>query len=748
MTYLPLLALLGCAPLEATMPTLDPGPGALPLPDRFTDQLAASAPDGPPRTRHLHPDGTAQFTNRLALETSPYLRQHAHNPVNWFPWGDEAFALAAELGRPVLLSVGYSTCHWCHVMEEESFEDLEIARYVNEHYVAIKVDREERPDVDAVYMTALQAIGGHGGWPMNMWLTPDRRPFFGGTYFPPRDGDRGARTGFLTILQRAAEAYAERPDDVAKDANQITAILQKGLAPESRGSLPGAEVLAAQAVRYAKLYDPQWGGVGSAPKFPSSLPIRFLLREHRRTGDAGLLEMATATLHKMADGGMHDQLGGGFHRYSTDRQWLVPHFEEMLYDNALLTVAYVEAWQQTGDPRFADVARGVLRYIARDMTSPDGAFYAATDADSPVPGTDEREEGWSFTWTPEELSAALDAEHAAAVAAYYGVLPGGNFEGRSVLHVSRPLADVARELGTTPAALERSLAAARQTLRAVRDARPQPLRDDKIVAAWNGLMISAFARASLALQEPAYAATAARAADFLLTEMVVDGRLRRTHHRGEARHAAVLEDHAFLAAGLLDLFEATGEIRWLDAALAQDAVIRDHFELADGGWYRTADDAEALLARERPTHDGAEPSGSSVHALNLLRLAALTADDAYRARADAALEAQATTVARGALSELLLAVDWRAGRAREIVIVTPRDRGDAAELLGVLAKNDPWRRVLVVVDEAKVAALAERVPPVDGKLCLDGRATAYVCEGGACELPTTDPAVFARLLAD
>jgi uncharacterized protein YyaL (SSP411 family) len=699
-----------------------------------------------PRTRHTSADGQPLFTNRLLLETSPYLRQHAHNPVDWYPWGEEAFAEALRRGVPILLSVGYSTCHWCHVMEEESFEDLEIARYLNENYVVIKVDREERPDVDAVYMTAVNAVTGRGGWPMTVWLTPDRKPFYAGTYFPARDGDRGARIGFLTLLQRMKQAYDAEPERVAETAAQIVARLATVLEPSARGEMPGAEVLDALASRHQTRYDASWGGVSGRPKFPSSLPIRFLLGEHERTGDETLLTMATHTLRQMAAGGIRDQLGGGFHRYSTDERWLVPHFEEMLYDNALLAITYTEAWRSTGDPAFARVVRDILGWVARDMTSPEGALYSATDADSPVPGTGQREEGWFFTWTADEIRAVLDEEHARAALAWYAVSPGGNFEGRSVLHTPRPEADVARELGLTVDDLAVQIEEARHSLLAARTQRSPPLRDEKILAAWNGLMISAYARAALALGEPDYARRAVRAADYVLGAMRSGGRLHRSSMDGIARHPAVLEDYAFLVAGLLDLFEATGELRLLEEAIALDREVQRHYEDPAGGWFRTPDDGESLLVRERPDSDGAEPSGASVMALSLYRLSELTTDDRYRQRADRALEAYAQPLRAGAMSELLLAVDWRLDQPKEIVIVTPNDRQEAEALLRVLGTDGPRNRVLVVTPAAGTEVMAKIVPLVAGKAPLDGSATAYVCQQGACALPTTDPEVFRRQL--
>jgi uncharacterized protein YyaL (SSP411 family) len=537
-----------------------------------------------PRTRHLGPDGRARYTNRLFLETSPYLLQHAHNPVDWHPWGDEAFEKARRLRRPVFVSIGYSTCHWCHVMEEESFEDEEIARFLNENYVAVKVDREERPDVDAIYMRAVQGFSGRGGWPLNVWLTPDRKPFFGGTYFPPRDGRYGPGTGFLEVLKALSDAWTSQASDVEEICEKAAAFIRQSLSPEGGGDLPGAEALAGAARLCQAHYDHEHGGAAGAPKFPSQLPVRFLLRYHRRTGDRSYLSMAVRTLEAMAAGGLFDQAGGGFHRYSTDRVWLVPHFEKMLYDNALLAAAYLEGYQATGRKDFARVVRETLRFVERDMTSPEGAFYSATDADSPGEGG-RREEGAFFTWTPAEIEAALGPERARVVSRYFGVAPGGNFEGRSILHVSAAPEELARELGIPEAELEAVVAEAKELLYRARSARPAPIRDEKVLTAWNGLAISAHARAGLVLGDPRYVERARRAARFLLGNSLRDGRLYRTWKDGEARHPGLLDDHAFLVAGLLDLYEASADLTWLEEAVALDAVVEERFEDRERGGF-------------------------------------------------------------------------------------------------------------------------------------------------------------------
>jgi len=713
--------------------------------------IASKGPDYKPRTRHLLPDGSPEYTNRLILEASPYLNQHAHNPVNWYPWGDEAFEAAKRLGRPVLLSVGYSTCHWCHVMEEESFEDEEIARYLNENYVAIKVDREERPDIDAIYMSAVQSMTGRGGWPMTVWLTPERRPFYGGTYFPPHDGDRGARSGFLTILHVLQERYAAKPDDVAAASSLVTDRIRASIAQgPGTAQVPTVAVLDNATAIYRSQFDGTWGGLNGAPKFPSSLPIRFLLRQSARTGDAAVRHMATLTLEKMADGGIHDQIGGGFHRYATDARWLVPHFEKMLYDNALLAVAYLEASQLTGRDDFAQVARDILRYVQRDMTAPDGGFYSATDADSPVPGG-HGEEGRFFTWTPSEIEAVLGKARSSAVNAYFGVTPQGNFEGRNVLHVAKPVAQIAKDAGRDASDVRAEIDRSADALFAARAKRPAPARDEKIVTSWNGLMVSAFARAAFAWNDPALATIAERAADFLLAKHRIDGRLKRSSVGGRVGGDAFLDDYAFLIAGLLDLYETTSDWRWAKEALSLQRTLEAQYRDApSGGYFTTSKDHEPLIAREKPSYDGAEPSGNSVEAMNLLRLYELTSDDRFREEADRMPSAfgGALTRSPAGMSELLLAVAFRLGSPKEIVIVAPLSRSEAEPFLERLRSTFLPNKVLVVAVAGADQERQARVAPIlSGKIAAKGVVTAYVCENGACRLPTSDPEVFASQLA-
>ncbi len=691
-----------------------------------------------PRTRHLDDQGRAIYTNRLFLESSPYLLQHAHNPVDWYPWGDEAFDTARRLDRPVLISVGYSTCHWCHVMEEESFEDVEIARYLNDNYISIKVDREERPDVDAIYMSAVQAITGGGGWPMTVWLTPDREPFYGGTYFPARDGDRGTQVGFLTLLKKIRGSYDDKRELVARSASELTRTVRQMLAPAAAGRQP-LDGVVDRAVSFSKTrFDAVHGGIAGAPKFPSSLPVRLMLWHHRRTGDADSLSMATLTLKKMAAGGMNDQVGGGFHRYSTDEKWLVPHFEKMLYDNALLVPAYIEGWQATGNLRFRQVAKKTLDYVAREMTAPDGAFFSATDADSLTP-SGYREEGWFFTWTLEELNDVLGTDDARIAAAVYGVDADGNFEGRTVLFLPREHNSLAADLDLSPVQLASAVDRINAALYAHRQKRPAPLRDDKILAAWNGLMISAFARAGFALDDSTYLDRAGRAARFILDRMVVNGRLNRSFKDGSAHGNGYLDDHAFFIAALLDLFEATAEPHWLIHAVDLDRALVDGFgDPENGGYFMTADNHEALIAREKPVRDGALPSGNAVALMNLLRLSALTLDPSYLERSEkgfasfsAIMEANPT-----AFGEMLLALENFLHPSRQVIVVTPKE-GAADSLTDFLRPAFLPGSLTMILTEPNAAKLSRRFPLFREKIAAGGKTTAYVCQNGACRLPVT-----------
>jgi len=684
--------------------------------------------------------------NRLQHETSPYLRQHADNPVDWYPWGEEAFAAARAQDKPILLSIGYAACHWCHVMAHESFEDAKTAAFMNEHFINVKVDREERPDVDDIYMQATLLFNrGNGGWPMTVFLTPDGHPFHAGTYYPPEP--RYGMPSFQQVMEAVVETFRKKRGEVERTGRALAEELGRAMSAGLGGEpeLLSPAILDAAAQEMLRHTDPVHGGLTRGkPKFPNPITLEYLLRYYAATGHEPAREVALFTLRKMAAGGIYDQLGGGFHRYSVDEKWLVPHFEKMLYDNALLALAYLEGYQATGRDDFARVVRETLRFLERDMTSPEGAFCSATDADSPGEGG-RREEGAFFTWTPAEIEAALGPERARIVCRYFGVAPGGNFEGRSILHAPASTEDVAREFGIPEAELAAVVAEAKEDLYRARSRRPAPIRDEKVLTAWNGLAVSAHARAGAVLGDPRYVERGCRAARFLLANSFRDGRLCRTWKDGEAGRPGLLDDHAFLVAGLLDLYEAAADISWLEKAVALDAVIEDRFEdKAGGGFFLAGDGGEELLVREKPLYDGAEPSGASVAVLNLLRLHEFTEKPRYRERAERALRYAAPTLAGNplSLSEMLLALDFFLDEPKQVVVVLPRDGGmeEAASLLsalhGVFAPN---RTLSVVREGAEQEKAARIVPAAGGKTAAGGRATAYVCEGRACMAPTADP---------
>ena len=745
-------SLLLVAPaLAETMPKALPG--LEPFPAAVQQQLAralqAQGDAYTPRTRHLSEDGRPHYTNRLILEPSPYLLQHAHNPVSWYPWGEAAFARAQKENKPIFLSIGYSTCHWCHVMERESFEDTAIAEYLNRHYIAIKVDREQRPDVDGVYMAAVHMLTGRGGWPLSVWLTPERQPFYGGTYFPPRDGMRGQRTGLLTLLTRLQAAYHQEPEQVATVAKKLTQDIRAALVPEE--SIPEAwtehptrTVLTQAAEQFAARFDPQYGGFGKAPKFPRSVTLEFLLRYSRRTNDPKVQNMVVQTLEAMAAGGIYDQVGGGFHRYATDQQWRVPHFEKMLYDNALLAVAYLEGYQITGREDFARVAREVLEYLDREMSAPGGGFYSATDADSGG------EEGTFFTWTLPELARLLSQQQLRLVRSHYGVTGQGNFEGTNILHIARPLEAVAKEMGLTLEQAQRERREARAILYRARQQRQALHTDTKVLVAWNGLAISAFAKGGHILNVPDYATRAKRAATFLLTHLKRDGRLRRSALGARIGGEAYLNDYAGLIAGLLDLYEVTFELRWLQEAIALQAIQDSHFwDNKNGGYFLTANDAEPLLAREKPAYDGAEPSGNAVAAHNLLRLSEWTLNTGYRQRAQRCLRAFALELKQRPtdMPRLLSALDFFLDRPKEIAIVKASTDDTAEPFLEQLRRHFLPNRVLTIVTQGDELATHQQVVPwLEAKRALKGKVTAYVCEQHVCSLPTADPGIFAKQL--
>ncbi|MCX7827126.1 MAG: thioredoxin domain-containing protein, partial [Verrucomicrobiae bacterium] len=563
----------------------------------------------------MHTMTAERKPNRLALEKSPYLLQHAHNPVDWHPWGAEAFEKARRENKPIFLSIGYSTCHWCHVMAHESFEDAEIAAVLNRWFVPVKVDREERPDVDWIYMTAVQAMTGQGGWPLSAWLTPDLKPFYGGTYFPPVG--RFGRPGFKQILERIHEVWEQQREKVVEQGEQLEALLRETASRGDGAGEIGEAVLRAAYEQFRDQYDERYGGFGGAPKFPRPAQFNFLLRYWARTGEELALEMTTHTLRQMALGGMYDQIGGGFARYSTDERWHVPHFEKMLYDNAQLLVSYCEAWQITRDPFFRDVARDIARYVLRDLTHPEGAFYSAEDADS------EGVEGKFYAWTMDELREALGEEDAKFAGYYFGCEEQGNWtapaghgpQNANVLFVARTFDQMAKAFNTTPELARRRLEEARKKLFEVRSKRVRPHLDDKILTAWNGQMIAALARAAQTLDEPQYLAAAERAANFVIEKLydLQTKTLQRRWRDGEAKVEGFLDDYAFFIAGLLELYEASFDPKWIEhaVALANTMIARFHDE-ADGGFWFTAPGQSDLIARMKDDYDGAEPSGNSI----------------------------------------------------------------------------------------------------------------------------------------
>jgi len=722
-------------------------PCAPDFPPELAARLAALRPQESHHARHRDETGGPRYTNRLALESSPYLLGHAHNPVNWYPWGDEAFAEAARLGRPVFLSIGYSTCHWCHVMEEESFEDEAIAAFLNASYLAIKVDREERPDVDAIYMRAAEQLTGSGGWPLSVWLTPEREPFFAGTYFPPRAGARGAETGFLEILRELVRLYQGQPVRVTQAAQalagairaEVEAVAHEGRSGASAGTGHAPLALIGAAVEQcARAFDERHGGLRVPHKFPSQVPIRLLLRHAQRTGDQRAQRMAIHTLEAMAQGGIYDHLAGGFHRYATDAEWLVPHFEKMLYDNALLIPAYIEAWQVTKREHFLRIARETCDELLATFAAPDGGFFSATDADS------EGEEGRYYVWTEDDIRAVLGpGEETETFLRHYRVTPAGNFEGRNILHQ--------RE---NDEATVRGLAPARKKLIQARSRRIPPLRDEKILAAWNGLAIGAFAMAGWVTGEARYLDAARRAATFVIEQMrdPQSGRLTRSFRDGRLGVLGFLGDHACVAAGLLDLFEYSGERRWLEQAIGLAEETEHRFaDPARGGWFSTSPEHERLLARDKPTYDGAEPSGTSMALANAARLAALTDDERWRAIAGRAVEAHRRDLEERpmAMTHALLAIDFLAGPVREIVLALPSS-GAAFDNDLQRCLREPFvpRKVLVMGDPGSQEwrDMEVKIPFLARRIAVDQQATAYVCEGGHCQLPTRDAAVLRQQL--
>ena len=705
--------------------------------------------------------------NRLAMEQSPYLLQHANNPVDWYPWGQEAFDAAKAAGKPIFLSIGYATCHWCHVMERESFENEGVARVLNDLFIPIKVDREERPDVDRVYMTFVQATTGSGGWPMSVWLTPDLQPFYGGTYYPP--ASQYGRPAFVDVLKEIGRAWRDDRLKVVKSAAEIVerlAVMARGIDDRRQ---PDEQALATTVQQFQQSFDARRGGFGDAPKFPRPSELLFLLREHKRTGNELALAMVAQTLRAMALGGMRDHVGGGFHRYSVDGNWRVPHFEKMLYDQAQLVLAYLEAAQATGDPFFAQIAEDTLQYVRRDMTDVKGGFYSAEDADSVPPEhhldpSAHKMEGAFYVWTAEEIRTQL-GDDASIFEARYGVLPNGNapfdpqheFVNKNLLYTAQSIADIARTAGKSAIEVAESLLRSRQLLFDARELRPRPQLDDKVLTAWNGLMIAAFARAARVLgggvlgqdnaedPTPAHLLNAVAAATFIRYTMwdSEKKRLLRRYRGGDAAIDAYAEDYAYLIFGVLELFQATGDPEWLAWARQlqsrQDELFWDE---AGGAWFSTTGDDPSVLLRMKEDYDGAEPAPSSVAALNGLTLAHLTGERSYAEKAAAAMAAfggRLQDMGRAVpLMASVLSTSLAAGE--QIVIVGRAGSDDAGKMW--LAANQGYRpfSVITLVEPQDQQALAAQMPWIADMKMIDGKATAYVCRDFACDAPTTDPA--------
>ena len=710
--------------------------------------------------------GVSEHTNRLAQEKSPYLLQHSHNPVDWYPWGEEAFAKARREDKPIFLSVGYSTCHWCHVMAHESFENEEVAATMNREFVNIKVDREERPDVDRVYMTFVQATTGGGGWPMSVWLTPDLKPFVGGTYFPPED--RYGQPGFKKVLERIAAAWKQDHEKIAgQGARIVEALREAQTAQPAAAEKIDAKILGAAYEQFSRNFDARDGGFGSAPKFPRPVTLNFLSRFYARDpkSDSGkhALEMDLFTLRKMAAGGMHDHLGGGFHRYSVDRYWHVSHFEKMLYDQAQLAIAYLDAFQITQEPQFASVARDILDYVARDLTSNESGFFSAEDADSLFEhGKPEHGEGAFYIWTKNEIDTAL-GNAAEIFDFHYGVQSHGNapegsdpqdeFRGKNILIERHTIAETAQQFQKPEDAVRDLLRQSREKLFAIRSKRPRPHFDDKIIAAWNGLMISAYARAAQILDEPRYLKSATLATNFVRAHLWDDSKktLYRSYREGRGRVEGFADDYAFVIHGLLDLYEASFDIEWLKFAIElQETQDRLFFDGKNGGYFSTSGKDESVVLRMKDDNDSAEPAASSVAAHNLLRLAQIRNKKQWEERAEKTISAFRTTLSRfpSAMPQILVALDFSSRKPRQIVIAGKKDAPETKALLSEVHRHFLPTTILLVADGAEGQEyLGEELQAIHGMSMVDEKPAAYVCEDFTCKAPVIDSNQLAKLLA-
>lgn len=672
---------------------------------------------------------TAQTTNRLANEKSPYLLQHARNPVDWYPWGDEAFKKAKDEDKPIFLSLGYSTCHWCHVMERESFEDNEVAELLNKHFVSIKVDREERPDIDTIYMSVCQAMTGHGGWPLTVVMTPEKKPFFAGTYFPKKSS-RGL-PGVIDLLSQISSLWENEKERVLSSSREITQFLKDSLAVQVKGELD-EDVLHRAYSYFKEAFDRQFCGFGRAPKFPTPHNLTFLLRYWKMTGKPEALEMVEKTLDSMYLGGIYDHIGFGFARYSTDHKWLVPHFEKMLYDNAQLAIAYLEGFQATGKAKYAEIARDIFSYVLRDMTSPGGGFFSAEDADS------EGEEGTFYIWTPLEITSVLGEDEGSRFCKAYGITDKGNFEGKSIPNLI--------DTGFTE-----GFETAREKLFAARERREHPFKDDKILTAWNGLMIAALAIGYRVLGEPQYQKAAESAVNFISNSLIrSDGRLLARYRDGEAAYPGYVEDYAFLIWGLIELYEATFTLDYLKTALELNTeLLRYFWDEDNGGLFQYGSDAENLITRPKEAYDGAVPSGNSVAALNFLRLAHLTGDSSLEEKSATQLKAFGGSIneAPAGYTFFLMAVYFNLVPTTEITIIGDPQSVDTMEM--VKAANSGFSPETLVAGRplnGDTERLAEVIPSVKGRQPVNGKATAYVCKDFTCQEPVTDSDKLSSLL--
>ncbi|KAB2879177.1 thioredoxin domain-containing protein [bacterium] len=698
--------------------------------------------------KQLPPDGGPEF-NRLVFEKSPYLLQHARNPVDWYPWGEEAFEKARSENKPIFLSIGYATCHWCHVMEHESFEDSTVAAMMNETFVCIKVDREERPDIDNIYMAVTQAMTGHGGWPMTVIMTWDKKPFFTGTYFPKHS--LGGRPGMMELVPAIADAWANRKDEVLKSANDITAAIQNRAASSNPVALSPSIFDSAFAM-FRSQFDTQYAGFGSSPKFPTAHNLSFLLRYYKRTENADALRMAERTLKAMRNGGMYDQIGFGFHRYSTDAKWFLPHFEKMLYDQALIAMAYTDAYQVTQNPLYKKTVEEIFEYVLRDMTDPAGGFYSAEDADS------EGEEGKFYLWTKAELETILGSSDAELFCKTFNVTAEGNyyeeatreFKGTNIPFLNKDTDVLAHEANFSEDEFKAKIESIRKKLFDVREKRIHPLKDDKILTDWNGLMIAALAKGAQVFDKPEYADAARRAADFILSTLRdPNGRLLKRYRQGAAGLPAHLDDYAFMVWGLLDLYETAFDVKYLESALELNKTMTEfYWDKENGGFYFTGSDAEKLITRPKEIYDGAIPSGNSIAALNLIRLSRITGKEEFAEMAEAIGNCFSENISKVPMvyAQFLMAYDFQTGPSYEIVIAGEEHDALSKEMLAALRSRFIPNKVILFRSSKSSSGLDGIAPFTKTQAMKNGKATAYVCRNFTCSAPTHDVSEMMDLL--